>query len=662
MSNDCPMCASSPAPVAATDGGLVALVGHHNVGKSLIFQRLTGSRVTVANYPGTTVEIARSAGPSALGPALIDTPGIITFPTRTEDERATSRALLEEPLRAIIQVGDAKNLRLTLLLTLQLIEMERPMLLALNMTDEADSRGVRVEHKQLQKQLGISVVPTVAVRGEGLDQLGDVLLSSAPATPKLHYPMPVEDTVQELIPLLPACSLSARGLALFWLSGDPEAESWLNQNTSAHNWQLMIALRERLETTLGRSVAAVIQDTRLAYVEHLSATVLHDAGTQQEGFAAWFGRISVHPIWGFPVLAGVLLAVYLFVGHFGAGTLVDLLEGTLFGEIINPWVIQVVENLSPIPLLTEFLVGEYGLWTMGITYAVALILPIVATFFLAFGVLEDTGYLPRLSVITNRLFSYMGLNGKAVLPMVLGLGCVTMATMTTRVLENRRERTLATFLLALSIPCSAQLGIVMGMLAAVSLGATMIWGAVVFGVMLVVGWLAAQLLPGSRSPLMMELPPLRRPVAKNLIVKTLARLEWYLKEVIPLFLLGTAILFLLATTGILPGLISASTPLVTGWLGLPPEASEAFIMGFLRRDFGATGLFVLGSEGLLSPLQITVAMVTITLFIPCVATVFMISKERGRRMAAGMVALVFPLAFLVGGLLYRLLFTLGWGI
>lgn len=362
------------------------------------------------------------------------------------------------------------------------------------------------------------------------------------------------------------------------------------------------------------------------------------------------------------MLAGVLAAVYLFVGHFGAGVLVDLLEVKLFGEILNPWIIRTVESLSPIPLLTEFLVGPYGLWTMGMTYALALILPIVATFFLAFGVLEDTGYLPRLSVVTNRFFSRIGLNGKAVLPMVLGLGCVTMATMTTRVLESRRDRTLATLLLALGIPCSAQLGIVMGMLAAISLSATMIWAAVVVAVMLVVGWLAAQLLPGSRTPLMIELPPLRRPVASNLVVKTLARVEWYLKEVVPLFLLGTAIMFLLAKTGILAGLISAGTPLITGWLGLPPEASEAFVMGFLRRDFGASGLFVMGSEGLLSPIQATVAMVTITLFIPCAASVFMIAKERGRRVALGMVALVIPLAFLVGGLLYRLLFAFGWGL
>jgi ferrous iron transport protein B len=628
----------------------------------MIFQRLTGGRVTVANYPGTTVEVARSTGPSALGPTLLDTPGVITFPTRTDDERATSRALLQEQLRAIIQVGDAKNLRRTLLLTMQLIEMGQPMMLALNMTDEADSRGVRIEHEKLSQQLGIRVVPTVAIRGEGLEALAQVIVDSSPPLPKLHYSKPIEEAVLELIPLMPASPLAARGLALFWLSGDPEAELWLRESSDFADWQKLVARREALQAAIGQSVPEAIQNTRLAYVEHLSGTVLRDSGSGAGGLAARLGRITVHPVWGLPVLAGVLAAVYLFVGHFGAGTLVDLLEGKVFGEFLNPWVVQTVERLSPIPILTEFLVGPYGLWTMGMTYAFALILPIVATFFLAFGVLEDTGYLPRLSVITNRMFSRIGLNGKAVLPMVLGLGCVTMATMTTRVLENRRDRTLATLLLALGIPCSAQLGIVMGMLAAISLGATLIWGGVVVGVMLLVGWLAARLLPGDRSPLMMELPPLRKPVASNLGIKTLARVEWYLKEVVPIFLLGTAVLFLLSKTGVLPGLIQAGTPLVTGWLGLPPEASEAFVMGFLRRDFGASGLFVMGSEGMLSPLQVTVAMVTITLFIPCVASVFMIAKERGRRVAVGMVALVIPLAFIVGGLLYRLLSSLGWGL
>jgi ferrous iron transport protein B len=297
---------------------------------------------------------------------------------------------------------------------------------------------------------------------------------------------------------------------------------------------------------------------------------------------------------------------------------------------------------------------------MGMTYALALILPIVATFFLAFGILEDSGYLPRLAALSNRLFRTLGLNGKAVLPMVLGLGCVTMATLTTRVLENKRERLLVTFLLALAVPCSAQLGVVMGMLAGISFTATLIWGGVVFVVLLLVGWLAARLVQGERTQLLIELPPLRWPLFSNVLLKTVARLEWYLKEVVPLFLFGTFIMFLLDTTGILAWLSQTGEPLVTGWLGLPPEASATFIMGFLRRDFGAIGLFVMESQGLLTPLQVVVAMVTITLFIPCFASVLVIAKERGWRTAIGMVVLIFPLAFLVGGLLNRVLLSIEW--
>jgi ferrous iron transport protein B len=285
----------------------------------------------------------------------------------------------------------------------------------------------------------------------------------------------------------------------------------------------------------------------------------------------------------------------------------------------------------------------------------------VVTFFLAFGLMEDSGYLPRLAALSNRLFVFLGLNGKAVLPMVLGLGCVTMATMTTRVLESKRERLLVTLLLALAVPCSAQLGVVMGMLAGISLGATLIWGGVVLAVLLVVGWLSARLLPGNRSPLLVELPPLRLPVFSNVLLKTLARVEWYLKEVVPLFLAGTALLFALDKTGLLQTIIQAGEPLVSGWLGLPPETSAAFLVGFMRRDFGATGLFVMQAQGLLTSQQVIVAMVTITLFIPCIASVMMIARERNWRTALSMVVIIFPLAFLVGGLLYRGLAWIGWG-
>jgi ferrous iron transport protein B len=446
-------------------------------------------------------------------------------------------------------------------------------------------------------------------------------------------------------------------VALLWISSDGVTADWLQTRISSETLQKLTERRETLQSQFAEPLSSIIQRVRLDYINQVT---LSSAGAISNSLVATLGRLAVHPVWGLPMLAVVLYGLYWFVGVFGAGDLVGLLEENLFGEIINPWITHMVAQFIPIPLVADFLVGEYGLWTMGITYALALILPIVTTFFLAFGLLEDSGYLPRLSVLGNRLFKMMGLNGKAVLPMVLGLGCVTMATMTTRILESKRDRLLVILLLALAVPCSAQLGVVMGMLAGVSLTATLMWAGVMTATLLLVGWLAARLVPGERTPLLVEVPPLRLPVASNVIIKTLARLEWYLKEVIPLFLLGTAIMFVLDKVGALPWLIEVGKPLVTDWLGLPAEASAAFLLGFLRRDFGATGLFVMQTQGLLSPIQVVVSMVTITLFIPCIASIFMIARERGTKTAVAMTGLIFPLAFLVGGLMYRLLLLIGW--
>jgi ferrous iron transport protein B len=200
----------------------------------------------------------------------------------------------------------------------------------------------------------------------------------------------------------------------------------------------------------------------------------------------------------------------------------------------------------------------------------------------------------------------------------------------------------------------------MGMLASVSFSATLIWFGVVLLLLIGVGAIAARLMPGQPTPLMVEIPPLRLPLASNVLVKTAARLEWYVKEVVPFFVVGAFMVFLLDKAGMLTRLASLGQPLVTGWLGLPPQASLAFLMGFLRRDFGATGLFLMERQGLLSPLQIVVAMVTITIFIPCVAAVMMIARERGWRTALAMLALIMPLAFLTGGLLRLVLSAAGW--
>jgi ferrous iron transport protein B len=641
----------------------IALVGHHNVGKSVLFTHLTGRQTITANYPGTTVEILRGEARFSPGTMVVDTPGVITLPPRTEDEYATARVLLHEPLQTIIQVGDAKNLGRTLLLTVQLAEMGVPLILALNMMDEADARGVKIDHQKLAAQLGLIVIPMIANRGQGIAELKQAAAPTTQSTPqfRLPYPEEIERALAEITPCLPAAAVAGRALALLWLSRDPVVTEWLEERLPGDTMAWLEARREALQLSFVRPLSTVIQNIRLGYLDRLTGSVLVERGQGWQGLASKLGHLATHPLWGLPILALVLYALFWFVGLFGAGTLVNLLETKLFAEALNPWIAGWVTRLAPVPFLADLLVGEYGLWTMGMTYALALILPIVTTFFLAFGFLEDTGYLPRLAVLSNRLFRLIGLNGKAVVPMILGLGCVTMATLTTRILETRRERLLAIMLLAVAIPCSAQLGIIMGLLAATSFTATLIWCGVVLGVLLLVGWLSARLIPGERTSLMVEIPPLRMPALSTVVIKTLARLEWYLKEVVPLFLVGTGIMFLLDRFGALAWLVRASEPLVEGWLGLPPEASTAFLMGFLRRDFGATGLFVLNAQGLLSPAQVVVAMVTVTLFIPCIASVFMIAKERGKATAVAITALVFPLAFLVGGLLNRTLALVGWG-
>jgi ferrous iron transport protein B len=638
----------------------VALVGHPNVGKSVLFRRLTGRYVMVSNFPGTTVQLTRGAARFAPSTTVIDTPGVAAFPPRSEDERTALRVLLEEPLQAVVQVGDGKSIRRTLLLTVQLIEMGLPMVLALNMMDEAEKRGLAVDADLLAERLGLPVVPTIATRDVGVDELGARLRAAETSSFRIAYPEPIESALAEIDGLLPQAGLSGRALGLLWLGRCETVEEWLEERVQPARLRRLLALRERLAIELDEPVSVLVQRARLSCVDELASAVVSESGRASGGIAATLARLTTHRIWGWPILAAVLYATYLFVGVLGAGRLVGWVEGSLFGEIINPHLTDWTRELVPVHFLSDLLVGRYGLWTMGMTYALALVLPIVTTFFLLFSVLEDSGYLPRLAVLSNRLFRALGLNGKAALPMVLGLGCVTMATLTTRTLESKRDRLLTILLLALAVPCSAQLGVVLGMLGGISLVATLIWGVVVLGVLLSVGALAARLVPGERTMLLLELPPLRLPSPANVVMKTATRLEWYLREVVPLFLAGTALLFLLDRTGALAALVGATRPLVSTWLGLPPAAASSFLVGFLRRDFGATDLFVMESHGQLGPQQAVVAMVTITLFIPCVASLLMIAHERGARSAGAIAALIFPLAFAVGGIVHWTLAAVGW--
>jgi len=653
-------CHTTARALPLNNASQIALIGNPNVGKSVLFHRLTGHYVVVSNYPGTTVELSHGSIKALQDVQVLDTPGIVSFPPRSDDEAVTAQVLLNEKLDAVVQVGDAKNIRRTLHLTVQLAEMGIPLVLALNMVDEAHARGLVVDSAALSEILSIPVVNTIATRGQGIPDLHEALKQIQQPAYTISYPPAIETALKKLDAFLPECPITPRSLGLLWLAADQVSELWLLKHMSNQDFEAIKDLRAGLEIELGQSIDDVIHFTREKFVDQLAEKTSHAIQNRKTSFAIKLGKLATHPFYGLPILAVVLYAMYWFVGVFGAGTLVGWIEEDLFSGIINPWLTTHVGTLIPWTFLRELIFGEYGLWTMGMTYALALLFPIVVTFFISFGILEDSGYLPRLSVLTNRIFTTMGLNGQAVLPMILGLGCVTMATMTTRIMTSKRDRILVTFLLALAVPCSAQLGVVMGLLAGISFTGTLIWLSVVLLVMFLVGWLSSKLMPGERQPLVVELPPLRMPVLSNVLIKTVARLEWYVKEALPLFIIGTLLLFVLDQLKLLPGMISALEPIVVSWLGLPAEAATAFLLGLMRRDFAATGLFVMESHGLLSPIQVVVSITTITLFIPCIASMFMMVKERGWKQATAMIVFIFPFALLIGGLLERVLRFTGW--
>lgn len=638
----------------------VALVGNPNVGKSVIFGILTGKYVTVSNYPGTSVEVTRGSAMLPSGKiTLMDTPGVNSFTPMSEDERVTRDILLKERLANIIQVGDAKNLNRLLMISVQLAEMGNPFLVVLNMGDEARSRGINIDYDKLSETLGVDVVPAIATQKKGLDRIRKGIETPRASSFSFRYSDPIEDGIARIEPLLPECGISGRALALMLLAGDTSLVAWLTGLTGSNPVEKIEKVRQEVQDRFKESLGYVISQERMKLVDGIVRQVLTVDEGRKTGFAAKLGHWCMDPIWGFPILLAVLYSMFVVVGEFGAGTLVDLFEETIFGGYVNPWAEKIVMAVIPIPLIQELLVGEYGLFTMALTYAIAIVLPITGAFFIFFGALEDSGYLPRLAIMLDKIFRVMGLNGKAVLPMILGLGCDTMATMTARILDTKKQRIIVTLLLALGVPCSAQIGVILGMLAKVSLAGVLIWVGTVIGVMMVVGFLAARVLKGENSDFLLEIPPLRVPRISNLLVKTMGRIEWYLKEAVPLFILGTFVLFVADKIRLLEVIERATAPIVVSFMGLPAKAAEAFLIGFLRRDYGAAGLFKLAEAGQMDHVQIVVSLITVTLFIPCIANFFMVVKERGMKTAIAMSAFIFPLAFLVGGVANGILRGLG---
>ncbi len=637
----------------------IILVGSPNVGKSVIFGNLTGKYVTVSNYPGTTVEVTRGKGKIGDGEfEVTDTPGMYSLLSMTEEERVARSMLLEECPEVVIQIADAKNIERMLHLTLQLIEAELPVVLDLNLMDEAERVGMKIDFEQLERELGIPVFATVATEGTGMDILkGRLAGYGKKAARSIRYDEVLESAIQRIEGILPGeYGLSKRAIALLLLQEDPGITALVNGQMK-DECKTLEKIVEETKKSYGQPLNYIITLARQREVNRIVGKVTTSSVEKTMSVHEGLSRLMMHPLTGVPILFAALYGLYEFVGVLGAQVLVDFLEKGFFGEYINPFATRVISSILPWKAAQELLVGQYGIITLGVRYAIAIILPIVTTFFIAFSIIEDTGYLPRLAMLIDRLFKKIGLNGRAVIPVVLGFGCDTMATMVTRTLETKRERIIATLLLSLAIPCSAQMGVILALLAGNTRG-LWVFISVMAIIFLFTGYLMAKLMPGERPVFYMEIPPLRWPKLSNVLTKTYTRVEWYFKEILPLFILASILIWAGRITGVFDLVVSILSYPVS-WIGLPDKAAEAFLYGFFRRDFGAAGLYDLKETGILSGIPLVVSVVTMALFMPCIAQLSITIKERGVKMALGMSAFIFPFAFFVGGLVNQTLILLG---
>jgi len=607
----------SHLPGDAAERLTVVLAGNPNVGKSVVFGALTGTYVDVSNFPGTTVEITRGRSGDH---DIVDTPGVYGVGSFSDEESVARDVILDADV--VVNVVDAVHPERDLFLTLQLIDLGLPLIVALNMADEARRQGVAIDRDELERLLGVPVVETVAVEQRGLDTLMSRLAEARTGN--------ADDSLEALIVPVAAFTRS-RAEALLVIEGDEQVAERNGLNPGGDRDAIYGRRRDRVNSITASVVSASDVDV---------------------SFATRLSRIMLHPLTGLPLLAVLLAAVYQVLGVWVAGTIVGFTEETLMLGYWEPFVRGIIGSVFQAGgVMNTLLVGEFGLLTMTVTYLLGVILPLVAGFYLLMALLEDSGYLPRIAALADRALTGLGLNGRAMIPLILGLGCVTMGTLTTRILGSKRERFIATALMAIAVPCSAQIAVIAALMARVGLGYAALYFGVLIAVFVGIGTLLARITPGVSTDLLIDLPPLRIPRVGNVLRKSMMKVWHFMREVALFFAVGAAIISTLQLVGALDAIQRLAMPLTVGWLGLPAEAATAFVMGFIRRDFGAAGFFTMS----LSPAQLLVAMVTITLFVPCIASVMVIVKERGWGYMAVLFASSVGTAFLIGGLLARAL-------
>jgi len=556
----------------------ILLMGNPNVGKSVIFSRLTGIEVVSANYPGTTIEYTE--GRMKLGErmaTLVDPPGVYSLEPTSKVEEVTGQ-ILEQGADVVVNVIDSTNLERNLNLTLQILERGIPTVVALNLWDVATRKGIEIDTSLLAEELGVDVVPTVAVSGQGIYDLVEAI-----GRAKVPHPVQFESSDQR--------------------------------------WVRIGEISERCQRVLHRHPSLLDR--------------LED--------------ISLKPWTGIPI---ALLLLYLsFSLVIEIGEMLQLKVTDPFFTAYSIFITDVVHRHISSDLIREILVGSspellksFGILTTGLYIPLGIVLPFLIPFYLLLGMLEDIGYLPRLSVILDAFMHRIGLHGAAILPCVLGMGCSVPAVLSVRILESAKQRYLAATLMTMAIPCASQSAMIFGILAPHGLRYIFIVYATLFLSFVVTGYLLHRLIGGESPEIFMEIPPYRMPNPKALSKKTFIRVREFLKEAVPYIGLGMLIMNFFYLSGLMHLIGEELKPVVSGLLGLPSDAATALIIGFLRKDVGI-GMFAPLD---MSPVQYVIAAVVLAMYMPCVATFMVMLKELGVSGTAKSVALRLVAALVVG--------------
>jgi ferrous iron transport protein B len=627
----------------------IAFIGNPSVGKSVFFSRLTGVGVEISNYPGTTVALKRGTV-KARGKTIevVDLPGIYSLGVTNEDEKVTKKYLVQDKPDIIINVLDASRLERNLFLTLQLMELDIPMVIALNQVDLAADLGILVDIDRLSELLGLPVVPTVAIWGIGLDEVVLVALAEQEKTQKhrrVEYSRWIQEALSKLDHSFPNLSPSVKTAALLndaefveLCCMPPEANAVLS---SARR------LRQNLELEHGISVPDTI--ARDLYGE--AGYIVDSVVTRFEPKKSIKERIDsvlTSPNFGIVVLISALLLTFLLVFRVGG-----FLENWIVNDIFEPHVILPVENITSgmSPILRNVIL--YSL--RGVEAGFAIAIPYIAVFYAILSIFEDSGYLTRAAFLLDNLTHKLGLHGRAVIPLVLGFGCNVPAIMAVHALGTRREKRIASILISL-IPCSARTVIILG-LVGTFVG---FWPAVSIYVLEViiiasVGWILGKSLPGQRSGFIMEMTPLRKPKLKSTLMKTWMKSREFVFIAFPLLLLGSAFLGIADSLGLLSIFQNFVEPVSVGLLGLPAFAATALVFGILRKEMALQILAVLAGTAnfaaVMTPVQIYQFAVITTIYVPCVATIAVLKHELGTKDTVSIVFFTIFLALGVGVLI-----------